>query len=317
MILWLHILRGGCTRIEPSFNTTWEDGKLVPIFVFVYTLYVGRHHDRSVIAAGSYYASPHFQFWIGFYNASENYKSRTAEELTQWTGTPMFIAIEISGGHRAHEHIYPLPLIASHYELLGKAYKNYINTYGYDMYDKYNAHLQNVEARTILEVDSFLDPNTKMAHQPLHDVKSIFWIIIWFLIRAKPENSSSKVSMHYLVWANTLLDHKIVFKMGRIGLLETGEEEWAMILYSCCKGLVLMVRKMGTYFRQCWMRYPSVPVEHAYETFKCLLLTEIVRMTEEGNPIPIQGLRYLPQKDSQAQVHCRIKLALATWRTRH
>ncbi|KIJ36641.1 hypothetical protein M422DRAFT_69672 [Sphaerobolus stellatus SS14] len=117
----------------------------------------------------------------------------------QRTGTPMFIAIEMSSQELGHESIVPETLDPNLFKLGGKPYDLYMQHYETKDYDSLNAFLDAVAAGTVPEEDPFKDRGSTVQHQPYHDIESILWVIMWFLIRACPLGASEDLEYNQRV----------------------------------------------------------------------------------------------------------------------
>ncbi|KIJ27542.1 hypothetical protein M422DRAFT_784867 [Sphaerobolus stellatus SS14] len=243
-----------------------------------------------------------------FDNAAEIDSEIAAAELMQRTGTPMFIAIEMSSQELGHESIVPETLDPNLFKLGGKSHDLYMQHYETKDYDSFNAFLDAVAARTIPEEDPFKDRGSTVQHQPYHDIESILWVIMWFLIRACPLGASEDLEYNQRFESATsvMLNHRIGsdnFIGGRPTLLRLRGVEWRGVLHSKCASLIGMLKGMCMFMSMRWSRYPPMPRHYAHEAFKRLLLKEIVRMTMANDPIPIEGPRQIPNdKDKENEL---------------
>ncbi|KAF8581035.1 hypothetical protein K439DRAFT_1662505 [Ramaria rubella] len=225
-------------------------------------------------------------------------ETSSCNELTQRTGTPMFIAADISGGRDGYEAIIPRPISRTQFQLIEDDRKLYIRAYGEETYESFNTFLDSVIDGSIWECDPFenADGPGTILHQPFHDVESVFWIITWFLMHAWPTGHDPALTEEFGKATKAMLAHQIDNDDygGRKDLLTKPARKWSNIIHPECCGLVKMLVDMAAYVSMRWMRFPTAPTFHAHEAFKRLLLKEIVRMTRDGRPIPIQGARGLP-----------------------
>ncbi|KAF8581021.1 hypothetical protein K439DRAFT_258862 [Ramaria rubella] len=217
-------------------------------------------------------------------------------ELTRRTGTPMFIAVDISGGEFGHSMVVSQKITTAELQLDGEARQRFISSYNGESYDAFNTFLDSVLAGTFPTKDPFSssEENAAIVHQPFHDVESMFWVIVWFLMRAWPEDSREpEITDQYKLSTAAMLAHR----MGTDGfglrkdLLRYKGQVWETILHSQCRPLASMLAKMAAYLGIRWLSHPDAPPCHSHEALKRLLLKEIVRMTQEGKPIPIRGPR--------------------------
>ena len=218
--------------------------------------------------------------------------------------------MEISGGNHTREFIFPQPFETSDYILEGRAYDMFTAVYGTERYDLYTHTLNKLLAGEIPKVDPFLpesrdkpgpdeetgeEPTGAIPHMPIHNIESIFWTILWFLLRAWPSDSQSESGNVFRYWANLLLNHRVGYEAGsRAQLLRLKVTQFVEILHPNCRSLAPMLKNMAVYISQKWSQYPSVPADHGHEIFKRLLLREIIRLEHNNKEIPIQGPRYIP-----------------------
>jgi len=207
----------------------------------------------------------------------------------------MFCSIDISGGMAGYKRMLKYEPIfkirQASFQLEGRSKELYLKQYGSESYSSFNKHLALVESNSLQKRDI-----STILHSAVHDAESVFWIIMWFLIRASPTPRSDTVTRVYIQAANGFLQHKIGTEMlsARSILITYDTEEWEGILHPRCHSLIDMLINMASYLGKRWLQYPDVSPYHAHEAMKRLLLKEIVRMTDESDPIPINGPRPLP-----------------------
>ncbi|GJJ08990.1 hypothetical protein Clacol_003211 [Clathrus columnatus] len=114
----------------------------------------------------------------------------TERESSLLLQTSMFVALELSYGRKAYDmlrHSGISPNNSQWIGLEGDILTAYRRVYGYARYDYYNQQMLNsaVSAKTIPFED-----NTRISHQPHHDIESVYWIILWFLMEAQPTKAS-------------------------------------------------------------------------------------------------------------------------------
>ena len=214
----------------------------------------------------------------------------------------MFCAIDISGGEDAFtlllQSIWDIRPTA--FQLEGRAKEVYLKHYGPKAYDAFNDHLVRVENDSLTKSDIF-DSNNGILHSAVHDVESLYWIIMWFLIRASPVGDTESLSMNYTLTAEGMLSHQIGTDDAapRTLFMSYRRPKWQKILQPRFHVLIDMLVNMGTYLGKRWLQFQDISPYHAHEAVKRLLLKEIIRMTDEEDPIPIQGPRPLPKKESK------------------
>ncbi|KAF8581019.1 hypothetical protein K439DRAFT_1662495 [Ramaria rubella] len=227
-------------------------------------------------------------------------------ELTHRTGTPMFIAVDISGGEFGHSMVVSQKITTAELQLDGEARQRFISSYSGESYDAFNAFLDSVLAGTFPTKDPFSssEETATIVHQPFHDVESMFWVIVWFLMRTWPEDSCEpEITDQYKLSTAAMLGHRIGtdgFGL-RKDLLRYKDRIWERILHSECRPLASMLANMAAYLGIRWLSHPDAPPCHSHEALKRLLLKEIVRMTHEGKPIFIKGPRPIPASKPEDQ----------------
>jgi len=221
----------------------------------------------------------------------------------------MFCAIDISGGEdvfrRILKTIWDIRPAAFHLE--GRAKEVYLKHHGSQAYDAFNEHLVRVENNSITKCDIF-QSDSGILHSAVHDVESVYWIIVWFLIRASPVGDAEHLSRNYFLTAEGMLSHQIGTDnvAPRTSLISYERRDWTKVLLPRCHGLIDMLVNMGTYLGKRWLQFPDIYPYHAHEAVKRLLLKEIIRMADEEDPIPIQGPRPLPKKESKDRGDSRV-----------
>jgi len=205
----------------------------------------------------------------------------------------MFCAIDISGGRLAYHRMLSVQqsIDPKAFRLDGEALELYLNAYGKESYTTFNTNMDAVAGHALSVQDVEV-----ISHNAFHDAESIFWIIIWFLIRAWPSGTVDTPSSEYIAWAKIMLDHTIGSDghHARSSLLNAPSFQWEDIIHPGCAKLIDMVVHMCKYVSIRWLQYPDLSPYHMHEALKRLLLKEIVRMTKEDDPISIQGPRRLP-----------------------
>jgi len=205
----------------------------------------------------------------------------------------MFCAIDISGGRVAYHRMLSVQqsLHPKAFRLDGEALELYLKAYGKDSYKTFNAHLDAVASRALPVQDVKV-----ITHNAFHDAESVFWVIVWFLMRAWPSGTDDTPSEDYIAWAKIMLDHSIGSdgRHARCYLTGTPSFQWEAIVHPGCAKLVDMVVQMCKYVSIRWLQYPDLSPYHMHEALKRLLFKEIVRMSKDEDPIPIQGPRRLP-----------------------
>jgi len=221
----------------------------------------------------------------------------------------MFCAIDISGGERAFKRMLNTiwDIRPTTFHLEGRAKEMYLKHYGSEPYDAFNDHLVRVENDTLAKCDIF-ESNSGILHSAVHDVESVFWIIMWFLIRASPVGDTETLSTDFVDTADGMLRHQIGKDQlaPRTVFISYKRHDWLEVLQPRLHRLIDMLVNMGNYLGKRWLQFPDISPYHAHEAVKRLLLKEIIRMTDEEDPIPIQGPRPLPKKESKDRGDSRV-----------
>ncbi|GJJ11293.1 hypothetical protein Clacol_005525 [Clathrus columnatus] len=160
----------------------------------------------------------------------------------QKTGTPMFIACELSYGSFADRLMREANVVfaPNQFSLKGKALEAYLGAWPTD-------------------VDLELEPDN-------HD----------FLEGVMLSRRIGLTGQAFLIVPS---------------ILRSSEENWKDILNSVYKPLAGMLFNMSQYICMRWSEFPEAISWHPHEAFKRLLLKEIIRMTDDNCPIPIEGPR--------------------------
>jgi len=208
----------------------------------------------------------------------------------------MFCSIDISGGMAVHRRLLKTiwDIRSTQFQLEGRTKELYLKQHGPDPYNSFNDHLDLVENNSLRKRD--ISDMGAILHSAVHDAESVFWIIMWFLMRASPTPKSEVITRDYIQAANGFLQHRMGAEMlsARSILITYEAEDWERILDPRCHSLIVMLVNMATYLGKRWLQYPDISPYHGHEAMKRLLLKEIVRMTDESDPIPINGPRPLP-----------------------
>jgi len=225
-------------------------------------------------------------------------------------GTPMFCAIDISGGEAAFRRMLKTiwDIHPASFLLEGRSKEVYLKHYGSDTYEAFNAHLSCVKHDSLTKRDIFETNSGTILHSAVHDVESLYWIIMWFLIRASPVGNTESISVDYVLAAEGMLSHQIGTDKvaARTSFISYERRDWLEVIHPRCHGLIDMLVNMGSYLGKRWLQFPDISPYHAHEAVKRLLLKEIIRMMDEEDPIPIQGPRPLPKKESKDRGDSRV-----------
>jgi hypothetical protein len=135
-----------------------------------------------------------------------------------------------------------------------------------------------------------------ITHQAIHDAESIFWVIVFFMVRANPKGSDSRTNMSgrsdtFDAMAGHIIGTRISTRTAYFR--EFIEADWATILPEELVGFSRMLQQLWGYFSVPWHGV-EVPVKHqfhAHSLLQRLLYREIKRLTEEmKDPIELDSM---------------------------
>ncbi|GJJ11348.1 hypothetical protein Clacol_005580 [Clathrus columnatus] len=214
----------------------------------------------------------------------------------QRTGTPMFIACELSYGSLADNLMRAANVVftPNQFSLEGKALEAYLEIYGQERYNDYEFWLQSIVSKSEkTKLDSAT--NEIGLHRPIHDMESVYWLILWFIIKALPTGVNLELERDNHHFLEGLMLSRRIGLTGQafsiVPFLRSTEENWKGLLNPVYEPLVGMLFNMSQYICMRWLEFPEVIPWHPHEAFKRLLLKEIIRMTDGNCPIPIKGPR--------------------------
>ncbi|GJJ08993.1 hypothetical protein Clacol_003214 [Clathrus columnatus] len=229
------------------------------------------------------------------FTANQNFSG-----ILKTTWMPMFMACELLYGKGSYEmlcqyHIPPVTL--DQFVLEGNVLELYMKICGQRRYDSYNNWLQSVLSGVVKEVHPFATGDFTISNQPHHDMESVYWIILWFLVTSWPNEvaledlnlSISGRNSHHFIIRSMLARGTDMDTYPIVNFLANSKEIWELKLHPIYQLLAGMVADMGQYIAMRWSRFPDAPFWHSHEAFKRLLLKEIFRMTKDHNSVPIRG----------------------------
>ena len=197
-------------------------------------------------------------------------------------GTPRYIARAVATGKLLNylvdaEMFYPIPA------LTGEAKDAYIKAYGEDMYDEYTDKL--IGMAHGCNTSDILPKTPPYFHRPDHDVESIFWVLAFCLIMAKPLNAPDERPQAFIDAWNGFKNHVIIKDSTvdtRSFLLHFGRAGWESTLHSRLAPLAGMMAQLG---RQVYPEYgvlsPPPKPDHLHEAFRRILLSQILSMKDD------------------------------------
>jgi len=224
----------------------------------------------------------------------------------------MFIATEISHAADGYALKSRVQMTSQQFALTGAALDRYVAVYGQRQSDHFDAFFQSFLEGTLPSTRSTQSPQSleddddffsakpspvaeiRISHQPYHDIESLYWIIVWFLMRACPRDKPDLVTPRYDQYTAVMIRHQVGREaFGRPTLLGREPELWKQILHPGCAALAGLLSSLGAYLSQRWSDYPTAPKWHAHEAFRRILFRNILRMTEKGVEMPLGDPRRL------------------------
>ena len=128
-----------------------------------------------------------------------------------------------------------------------------------------------------------------VSHQAIHDAESIFWIIVFFMIRANPTGSDRLKSLRTRSDAfDAMMGHQIGNQAKSRGLQNYSLKNWQMVFPEELKRFSETLRSLSRYFVFPWygIQVPDKHRFHAHNFLQRLLFHEITQLKK--NPIPLE-----------------------------
>ena len=121
--------------------------------------------------------------------------------------------------------------------------------------------------------------DANISHEAIHDAKSIFWVIVFFMIRTNPKGSDSHKSIVQRSRIfNAIVGHEIGNPISpRRFILSFAEDGWASMLPKKLQGFSTTLHNLSRYFAFPWHGI-QVPVRdwfHTHNFLQQLLMHEI------------------------------------------
>ncbi|THH06234.1 hypothetical protein EW145_g4222 [Phellinidium pouzarii] len=222
---------------------------------------------------------------IDWDNAAE-LDAGVGDALTERTGTPMFVSLgvgagKIKGRKNGNHQRDPFPV------LTGKAKDLYIKAYGQETYDRYINVVEESDLIKMVSKDD--DKNPRYRHAAYHDVESFFWVLVYELLVAYPENGTPSMSASANILLLQFQGHDFIPDDFRKSVLDKGEESWKEILHPRLGCLAEFITILCGYFVPEWAFWPELPEDHTHEAFKRLLLAEIAKLDAANDPIALNS----------------------------
>ncbi|KEP49489.1 putative kinase domain protein [Rhizoctonia solani 123E] len=231
--------------------------------------------DRSV--------GPEPRCWvIGLGNGADLKAERDRGALTERTGTPKFIARSVSSGELLDKGLSSTDIDIPPMEGTLAEYLRFMHTTEYQHGSRSSATQSEVE----------------FSHRLFHDAESTFWVIAWTLARSVGEGSELKEKPH----AHFRRFYHIIYRHfplpgdldSRLGIGASSGRYWESVMHADLAMLAPMSGKMFRYIRPEWAYQPGLNPEHVHEALMRLLLTEIVKLSDNDTRIVIGGREIPP-----------------------
>ncbi|KAI1792812.1 hypothetical protein LXA43DRAFT_1005225 [Ganoderma leucocontextum] len=234
------------------------------------------------------------------------------EELTQRTGTPMYIARGVCAGKVLKGLIYRVcPAMP---ELSGTALDLYIRAHGEERYQSYND--KNGTLHGALPpplVDPYATPTQSaepppLYHRPEHDVESIYWAMISALLRLYPEGyKPDSDALKRLAQAWEIFESHQIPKDAddhaedlRQTFLNKDAVAWEKILPPEMKDVAVLLCRVSMHVNPEYALWQDgLPQDHLHEAVQRLILQYLVE--HEGNPIPLDPSQTRPITASETK----------------
>lgn len=166
-------------------------------------------------------------------------------------------------------------------ELNGRAKEVYVKSYGQETYDAYT------DIHTVHGRERLIDPppTPEFYHRPDHDVESIFWVLVFALITAKPEDAPDEPTPTFfeaMEWFQTHSIKEVMLTDSRNPFLNLSHKHWAEILHPRLASLIGMMQELSTQVRpEYGLLQPPPAEDHLHEAFRRILLKQILSMNDD------------------------------------
>ncbi|KZV87656.1 hypothetical protein EXIGLDRAFT_773448 [Exidia glandulosa HHB12029] len=197
------------------------------------------------------------------------------------TGTPMFMACELSSSSRDAALDYPRSSIV-HLESQLEAVENLGDVFRRAFPDDDGTFMK--QFRLVLEAEeqrrktngkAFTNPKTP--HLPRHDVESVFWVLVWCFARACPVGAPFEDARNgeFSNWAHNMLKHTIGNESARWTLLGSAQI-LKTILHPDLASFSELLEDIAAYLIVPWDLYHDiVDDDHVHIAIRRLLLAQI------------------------------------------
>ena len=175
-----------------------------------------------------------------------------------------------------HQPFYPMP------DLNGRAKEVYIENYGQETYDTYT-DIDTVHGRK-RPTAPLEDP--KFYHRPDHDVESIFWVLLFTLITARPKGTTPdgppQAFATAMKWFRTHKVEKESWYDSREPFLRLGRKRWTEMFHPKLASVADMMQQLSLQVQpEYGLLNPPPAEDHLHEAFRRILLSHILSMEDD------------------------------------
>ncbi|EJD48546.1 hypothetical protein AURDEDRAFT_150956 [Auricularia subglabra TFB-10046 SS5] len=214
------------------------------------------------------------------------------------TGTPMFVALELSGSgmHRFNytkgldeddieDLTNALTAIENHETIFQRAFPGDSGSTFMDDFAKVIVQ-EKARKKARPRVELYSDPLE--LHRAHHDVQTIYWTMLWSFARALPRGHDAFDSSDFLnTFCAGMLSHSLGNEANRLKYLKD-EEGCIAYLHSSLTHFARLFRSLALYFSIPWHLYlknGTVQIDHAHHAIRRILLAEIVFLRTEAGQV--------------------------------
>lgn len=152
-------------------------------------------------------------------------------------------------------------------------------------------NLQNFVS-SVTKAPNLRNPPKAVIHRPVHDAESIYWLMIFFLVRAWPSSlplySVSSTQEERSTIFDALIGNKIDGGGARMAIIQSyTEAHWRQLLPAPVNRLSGMLYMLGRYFNLTWHHVDVGDYElHGHDFMQLAVLREIRRLIREEKHDP-------------------------------
>ncbi|CAL1712261.1 unnamed protein product [Somion occarium] len=191
-------------------------------------------------------------------------------------GTSSFVARSVSLRRtRWDDKKYrPMP------ELTERAKELYLAAYGQEKYSQYCDKNGTFHAGREVQEDDDICVRPFL-HKPEHDAESVFWVLIWYCLRALPKGCDEEWTVEISNAWKDLSDHHLGRPETRGDFFKFTAQEYKGILHSKLSSLAPLLHSLAAQvFPDYEYLKPTPPEDHLHEAMRRLLLQFIVGMDD-------------------------------------